>query len=659
MTRPLARSLVSASLLLLAACSPHQPSTPPPAAPPVPSRPRAPEKAPPPARDVSEQVLGWAVLSDGTALVRAAARMAGRPGSPLDELAAKAALARIAGIEPHLALALALDRPAAIAVLHPSVAPNARPLVAMLPVLGAAEVDRALAAANIPVQRLPWGFSTTIGGATVYVAIRDRTALVAPRPELIDAAARVLDGPVHARAEAPLVVHVAADHLFAAWGPEIDGILAHFIASIDEREDPQLTFALRGARRIARFADSMRSLDLLVGSDDAGLSLTVRADGQPGGEWAELVSDRSPSAAAASAGASEASASRPWGGRLVPRDAVLAWMTRRSERATTDELGAAVDYLAETSDPAPDEGARAEWRGALGRAAEEMAGDIVWAIVPGGEGGVGVVGAYRVRDGAAARRQAIAAWRALAPHMSGAIARALRLDPARYPMVVAVRSFAATGGAPARDEIAVSVRWPRGSATARRSFERLFGRELVLSASVVGDAVVFAVGRDGPARLRGLCEAARGKPSASLLDDGRFRAALADGAAHRVSMSYMPLAEMARFLGAVLASSHGIAPSRLAELAPLLAATGGGAIVSSTHAEGERYTVSTRLPASALPGLPGAGLALWKLALSPLLNPPAMPPLPIPPPQATPRLEPPARPRRLPDVSRRDGLRTL
>src|SRR5205823_4252928 len=69
---------------------------------------------------------------------------------------------------------------------------------------------------------------------------------------------------------------------------------------------------------------------------------------------------------------------------------------------------------------------------------------------------------------------------------------------------------------------------------------------------------------------------------------------------------------------------------------PLLLDAGDGAIVTTTNAAGLRYEISTKLPASSLPGLPRIGGVMWRMALSPLLNPPAMPPLPIPPAHVTP-----------------------
>ena len=58
--------------------------------------------------------------------------------------------------------------------------------------------------------------------------------------------------------------------------------------------------------------------------------------------------------------------------------------------------------------------------------------------------------------------------------------------------------------------------------------------------------------------------------------------------------------------------------------------------MSTTNTAGTRYEVTTRLPASAVPEIMSVGGMLWRIALAPLINPPAVLPLPIPPAHVTP-----------------------
>ena len=59
-------------------------------------------------------------------------------------------------------------------------------------------------------------------------------------------------------------------------------------------------------------------------------------------------------------------------------------------------------------------------------------------------------------------------------------------------------------------------------------------------------------------------------------------------------------------------------------------------IVTTTNASGRRYELTSHVPRSAIMGAARLNGALWRVALSPLVNPPTMPPIPVPPPHVTP-----------------------
>lgn len=307
--------------------------------------------------------------------------------------------------------------------------------------------------------------------------------------------------------------------------------------------------------------------------------------------------------------------------------------------------------VARASPPSP-EAARSAWHTALGAASDVLAGEVAYAVWPAPGGGVGAGGAFRVRgDAGKARARLLAAYRAIGGALGSAVARSLRLDPARYPMKISVRASGLAVGGAAVDTVEARVRWPRGSAATRRTFRRFVGEPLRMVLCGSGDRVLFALGADAPARLRAMLEADRhhggaaGGGSATLGDDPSLRAALAFHPEGRISLTYLPTAEMARFLGGLLhAATDAEVASRATEAA--VADAGTGAIVSVSAAQGARYEVISRLPASSLPGLPRIGGVLWRMALSPLLNPPAIPPLPLLPAHLPPPESPALRPSR-------------
>jgi hypothetical protein len=587
----------------------------------------------PPAADVGQRIFGWVVLRDGAPIVKAIAEVA-HAGFAGDGKGAgsqvKALLAQAAGIDPHLVELVDLKRPVAVAMVDPALLGGiGRPVMALLPITDRGAVERALATAGVATARTPWGLAiSTTDGSKLFVAFRAGYALAAWRPDLLAAASQLLEPQITAKVEAPLVAHVALENLYHAYGTQLEQAVARFAHATEEKSDPQLSFALRGALRLSRFADSFAGLDLLLDSDDNGVTVTARVDGKKNGAWATYVAGQTPGPA--------------WGAKLIPRDAVLVYMTRRSQASTQEELDSQVAYLGDATTPPASEALRTAWRSELGRAASEMAGEIIYAVWPGSDGGVGLGGAYRVRSATEARKNLIGAYRRIGDHLTGVAARALKLDPAHFKLhaKLAVRSLAPRDGAKiAVDTVELSVRWPSGSARQKKLFERLFGSELVLATAFVDDAALFAVGRDWKTRLGAMVGAARGQTLPSLADDPVFGKALADRAATRVSLTYLPIAEMAGFVGRLLRDGHTLEQWQIDAMKPVLLAAGNGAIVSATHAGGVRYEMATHLPASALPGLSQIGAVMWRIALSPLLNPPAMPPLPIPPAHVTPQLK--------------------
>ncbi len=639
-----------AVLIVAAGCTHSQPQQKVAPLPAAQSRAAAAETRPPKSPDLRRELMGWVVLRDGAPIAEALGKVARAPGDAGTQTAentVKMLVARQLGLDPRLADALDLKRPMAVGVLDPSRLGGApaHPVLALLPVQSRAAVEEAVRAAGLTVQDLGWGIGVATEGGALFAAFHDGYAAIAWRPELVSAARELLAAPLAARAEAPLRAHLDFNNLYAAYGRELEASLEHFVRATQERGDPQLAFAMRSAMRLVHFADSVSGIDVLLSSDASGVTVTARLDGKPNGAWAGYVANQQP---------------RPtWGARFIPRDAVLVYMTNRSTGAIAEELESQVAYLGDASSPPASAALRAAWRAALSRAAAEMAGEVAYAVWPGDGGGVGLGGAYRVRSAAAARRELGAVYRRIGAHLAGVVMRALELDPQRYPVRVAVRpvSLALDGGGAAQAEaVTLSVRWPRGADAERKLFERLFGRELVLATAVAGDTAVFALGRGWKDRLAALVTTARGGALPSLADDARFGRALAAAPEGRISFTYLPTAEMAQFIGRLVQEGRILDAGQTESMQPILEAAGDGAIVSETHVAAGRYQFTTHLPASSLPGFTRIGMVLWRIALSPLLNPPSMPPLPIPPAQVTPQIRHPRAPR---TTSSRESNRTL
>jgi hypothetical protein len=107
-----------------------------------------------------------------------------------------------------------------------------------------------------------------------------------------------------------------------------------------------------------------------------------------------------------------------------------------------------------------------------------------------------------------------------------------------------------------------------------------------------------------------------------------------------VSLSYLETARMARFAAGLMEQTGDLDDAQQQAVQRLLVQVGRGAIVSTTNADGRRFEMTTHVPHSAIAGVAALDGALWRIALSPLVNPPMMPPMPVPPPHVTPAVRP-------------------
>lgn len=610
------RSYAGLALVTLCACSPKNP-------PPLPSSPTNPTTTQllPRSPDITREVMGWLVVSNGAELAQQLA-----PEGNLDPQRLQAALLAQLGISPDLARVVDLNRPLAVALLNPGLlAVHAvEPYVAMVPVRSQRALEQVLTAHHTPFHRVKWGLVVPTGQASMQVAFTGGYAVVAWRSDLLAATIKTLGPQLRQKPEAPVRVHLAFANLREAYGPQLDALLrqtAQLAGQGGEAGDPQVAFALRGVRRIAHYLHSVSDLDLLANLDSGGLTLTVRAEGDHDGAFSGYVRQQRPGPA--------------WGIQYLPRDSVMAYATHDSPVARAADVAAAVRYAAEVG-PVPGPADVSRLQTALQQAALSTDGELAYAVWPGRAGGVGVGGAYRIANPVAARAAAAQAYEVLSPHLGAMVMRALGFDATKLAANVEVHRRTARFGEVNVDLVEVSVDWPKGAEAERRVFEALFGPKLVLGTAYVGQSALFALGADYRERLAAMIGTAQGVPAASLGEEPSFAAALKYKQTTRVSMSYLLPARMAHFSAGLVQASRQLDGADERAVARLTALVGHGAIVSTTNASGRRYELTTHVPKSALVGVAALNGALWRIALSPLLNPPMMPPLPLPPPHVTP-----------------------
>lgn len=292
------------------------------------------------------QPLAWACLSDAAPIVQALSRVVGMQVAAGDERdMARALVGRLLGLHPALAAALGLRRPAVVALLRAEPGDPGPAPAALLPIASRQEVLAAAGRAGLSVEERPWGVvlrgaagagpspssaspsmpspSLPAPGeraAVIAVAFAGDYAAISAREEQAPRVAAALAPLREHKAEAPLAIHLDVARLFESSGPTIEAALARFGRAAASTPDPQIPFALRAAPRLLKLADSVEGVDLLLDADGDGVQVTARAEGRPNGAFAQFAASQH--------------GGPPWGLELLPRDAVVAYSTRRG--AATD-----------------------------------------------------------------------------------------------------------------------------------------------------------------------------------------------------------------------------------------------------------------------------------------------------------------------------------
>jgi hypothetical protein len=612
---------------LIAACAPKNP----PLTPAAPTHPRTEPVSQaqlPRSPELNKEVMGYLVISDGARL----AQQLSPDQANADPRQLQTQLLAQMGIAPDLAAVIDLKKPLGIALLNPSLLAtgSVQPYVAMVPVTSRADVEKVLTAHNTPFTRTAWGLTTPTGKAQMNVAFVGSYAVVAWRADLLGATVKLLGPRLQKKADAPVVVHLDFDNVHEAFGPQIEQLLANAAQMAGQggtTGDPQVAYALRGVRMIAGYMRSVSDLELLADIDSGGLTLTVRAEGKENGAFTGYVQQQKPGPA--------------WGVQYLPRDSVLAYATHESAVSRAADIAASVEYLSDVGGKSPaGAGEKERVRAAFERAALSINGELAYAVWPGRAGGVGLGGAYRVNNPVEARAAVAGLYEVLTPRLGAMVMKALVFDDDdKIARRVHVDRRTVKFGDVDVDLLELSVAWPKGKTAERHMFEALFGKKLTMATAFVGDQALFAIGADYQTRLAAMLSTARGVPSASLGDEPAFAEALQYKQATRVSLSYMETARMARFAAGLVQQQRNIGPEEEQAVARLMSTVGRGAIVSTTNADGRRFEMTTHVPHTAISGVSSLNGALWRIALSPLVNPPMMPPMPVPPPHVTPSVQ--------------------
>jgi hypothetical protein len=542
------------------------------------------------------------------------------------------ALLRGLGLPDDAAAATDWTQPVVVGLLDPQKygppgpSPHAsglgsRPLIVRIPVH---DETRFRGALGLPSDSSRAGGGRAFRSPTglIWVEVRDGAAVVAPDDGLLQPARRALETLAKSSVGDDVRLHVSLGNIFGAYGDRAAQSLRELAALTRiGADDAEGAFAMRSLRRLADFATSADAVDVSMRMAPEGLTLSARMSPHRGGSFDRYVAQQQ--------------AGSLWGTELLPAESVLVYTTRLSAAGVRGEIDDALAYLSQAAEAGDQERHRSQRAAALERAMAAPGGQIAYAIWPARGGGVGLGGAYQIAEPRRARGALLALQDTLHAEAGLLASRQLGLPP-RATRVHVRPSRLRIEGVPI-DLVELEVRWPARRQTERRAFEWLFGRRLLLATASLGDRVVFALGRDARERIAAMVHTSRtGRAPSSIRTAADFGRAAGFHGEERVSMSYLPIGRMTRFLQRL---ADATVPGTNAEDAALLGLQGDtdGVIVSTTNlSPGGGYEVSTLLPRAVVLDLGAVGGALWRIAFQPVVNPPQVPPLPIPPTQLTP-----------------------
>ena len=594
-TKRLRPAAALAWFAILAGCSPTLPVAAPqgPAARPI----RAARSAPPapPRVDLRKDVL-LTVRADSLdeLLRRSVGYIQPQLPAPLQALVdparLKAQLFQSLRRLPGLVDAVATDRPWAAALLDPKVYPSGGlgPVIVAVPVRDPDQLLGLFRRENFVHRAQPWGDHRFGGGGReLLVRFREGYALLAAHERALHGAEGVLVPLLRARG-AP-TVQVRLD-VVTAWARH--GVTLRSLQQLFGPGGPaagQRRSLAKVARAIA-WSESMREAKLALWMEPQGIRGELLMEALDGGALHAYLG--------------KLNAGPLWGAAVLPGDAAVAVLTRKTRELQVTELEEAVEALKLLAAQLPvklDAAMPDRWRSITAAVLDQLSGEQATAFFVDDDGSPGFVGAYRAK-GAKAREATLDALRALAKDF-GAIARAAarQYDARGLRLEARIRPRALRVGGLSADVVEFAFGWPRVTEKLAGAFnvslddgKAALARYAKAARALLGArpklALVVAKDRGGDPVLlvAGGKHCDRHLKAALIRLEGRAEGALhAKLGAHQtlrgaVGLAFVPVGTLARQVHRALEAGELLEPRLLSTFKPLLPAAGQEAPFVST-----------------------------------------------------------------------------
>jgi hypothetical protein len=207
----------------------------------------------------------------------------------------------------------------------------------------------------------------------------------------------------------------------------------------------------------------------------------------------------------------------PWGAKYLPKDSVLAVLSRQDEDSRLRDVEESFDLLKSLLKEKVEEKIFTHLRDAIRRALKHLSGEAAVGAYVTGNGGVGLLSVGRVKDAQAAQQEMVQLFKAVGRDLGEMITRLIqsevtktgKKDLAGLGFTIKVRP----GGvqvAGQRAEVAeVVIRWPRPKdkearkllAEIRKGLSKVVGPRLEIAFLATGEVLLSALGIEARKRL--------------------------------------------------------------------------------------------------------------------------------------------------------------
>ncbi len=549
---------------------------------------------------------------------------------------------RIDGLEA----AIDASRPFAVAIADPLVYRSRGelgPALLAVPVKDGAELVNIFARRSDKHETTPWKdhvFSSA-SGRPVYLRLDQGYALLASQEKLLHGAAGQLLPLTRSQTGAKVRVEVKMALIGERFSAELDKALAEVRRSAARGRHGFGAFGmLVRVERWIGLARGMQVAHAFVELEPSGARIKLAASAKASGAFRSYL-------AALPTG-------EPWGAKYLPKDAAIFILNRDDEQSRLSDLGDAFNLLKLALGSEDLGGIVEALRTGLTSLLKQLGSEAAMAVWVSGGGGLGMGGAFRVKDAKAAQAELAKLSTTVGKDLKKIVEKATEaklarvlagVDPKQRKKLEAaarrelpIPSLKVKRGALKLAGVSVDVHelgiaWPKLKgddakkvAEVRKKVEKVIGLPFTIGFAATGDVGVVALGKEWKKRLGELCATAKGGAGSAGVE--KSLAAVAGGK----PIAFLGHADLAAIVegGMRIADQVTTVPSDVRDQVNKLLPGKEVPISTLVYKESDALHVELRASADLFGMLTKAGMLLFMARAG------GMPPMPAPPPPPAP-----------------------